>query len=1492
MNQCMTKESLKKIIKERVLTEPSAVRKYTGGKCKTPSGQFESNLRITIHQHALSQIMILIFFLDKAKMHRVLSNDPCLFETSSAMKSSEELLLSLCQDCFLKQGSIIKHLDFEGVSVSHFQTPLDEYDFHVKNLAVDLKDGVRLARMIDAITSYRSSDLLSSMRLPATTRQHKVYNVDLALSALRHLGVPHISDITTAHIVAAHQPRILQLIWSIILYFDLPQFRSEIIEYKASRLIQGYARRFLGMRSYRLACNGIILFQSICRGYQVRTRVATMNDAATLIERVWRGHRAKLMYEVQLLGIITIQRLCRKRGARRNSASTAIQRMWRGYTCKVDFICDMMDIITSQSVARRFIAKNRTSRMRQRLNIASTAIQRVWRGYHGRIRFGCDMMDIITVQSVCRRFIAIRRTKVQSTAWNNAAIDIQRVWRGYSAMTYYGFDLLDIILAQSVCRQFIARKRYMRTRACREIQSIVRGWIAKRTYSTCRRAICTIQTHCRRLIASNHARDLKTNIIVLQRVCRGWLCRKQCRMNVAQGIICSEASPTLRQFIDSAFPSSPNQVPADTGADVGGGAVMDDITSFIESHTFESSSILNCSSSSDDGEEINFTSKCAPKKPGFRVAKLVESTPTLPHAIQVNETTSLNIKQAGDNAVVSNKMALKSSSDINCSLATDDDGEEICFTSRLAPKKQHFCVAKKIVESLPLPPYVIQFDDTTPLNLKQEGDDAVSDRPALESSSNLNCSSSSSDDGEEINFTSRHAPKNQHFHVATVVESFVDESKHTADDVHIHAWLENNSIGNKGRSSASKASDSIPENYTLLNSSSVLLPSQGEALVRIQSVWRRAIASKALSQKRQAKYLTLLPLKREYASVLIQAMLRRVNASQDYLRKRKASIVCQRYLRKWAAERTVSNMRLQAEKEELHRKILHTASTIQRSQSNAAIQIQRIWRGYRANVNYILFILAAIRIQAFARRNFAATEYCHLKVRHNASVTIQSATRGLLARLDKKRVYDAVSIMQRAARVMIRRKVEYFAAKEIQRVWRGYIGNLNFIIFVISAIKIQAMFRGHQARHKVNILRANRRAEVKCFAATEIQRCWRGYRSYMEFALAVISVIKIQAAVRGRQARVVLIRHKSSRAIQRIGRGFSAKQRTRRIIAEMETQRAAARYLIIRKETEYAAATSIQRMWRGYQANVNFMLAVMSAIKIQSFTRNILTKVNDNDRRPMKESFVAAENESILRDMTNHQVVQEETGLRLEKKIDRLGEKMKSESSGKRNTLPKSVTIRMSPALCHSSSSSSVAIQSNETPKQSFESIRSPEFGRRTTNAIRTILVSKKFNEILKAAADMAEITNQSFNDSQLLMSKKIDHRLISLLRRCNRSSPHLELVHAIVSVLTNLAQHPTILTRLATEYTVDALTDVVQMFRDKTTIFSLTSSLLEKVLLVNNRLLSKYSTPENKKRLSSIIVLCQKRVSEIDEMQKAMSSLENIVRLVNSTNYAPRQRQ
>ncbi|KAM4012115.1 abnormal spindle-like microcephaly-associated protein homolog, partial [Anomaloglossus baeobatrachus] len=101
------------------------------------------------HEEALSKftlkkLLLLVFFLDYAKQSRLIDHDPCLFCKDAEFKASKELLLAFSRDFLSGEGDLSRHLGYLGLTVGHVQTPLDEFDFAVTNLAVDLQCGVRL----------------------------------------------------------------------------------------------------------------------------------------------------------------------------------------------------------------------------------------------------------------------------------------------------------------------------------------------------------------------------------------------------------------------------------------------------------------------------------------------------------------------------------------------------------------------------------------------------------------------------------------------------------------------------------------------------------------------------------------------------------------------------------------------------------------------------------------------------------------------------------------------------------------------------------------------------------------------------------------------------------------------------------------------------------------------------------------------------------------------------------------------------------------------------------------------------------------------------------------------------------------------------------------------------------------------------------------------------------------------------------------------------
>ncbi|XP_075616265.1 abnormal spindle-like microcephaly-associated protein [Balearica regulorum gibbericeps] len=183
------------------------------------------------HEEALSKftlkkLLLLVCFLDCAKRSRMIEHDPCLFCKDAEFKASKDLLLAFSRDFLSGEGDLSRHLGFLGLPVCHVQTPLDEFDFAVTNLAVDLQCGIRLVRTMELLT--KNWNLSKQLRVPAISRLQKIHNVDIVLNVLKERGI-HLKDesgasIDSRDIVDRHRERTLALLWKIVFAFQVDVF--------------------------------------------------------------------------------------------------------------------------------------------------------------------------------------------------------------------------------------------------------------------------------------------------------------------------------------------------------------------------------------------------------------------------------------------------------------------------------------------------------------------------------------------------------------------------------------------------------------------------------------------------------------------------------------------------------------------------------------------------------------------------------------------------------------------------------------------------------------------------------------------------------------------------------------------------------------------------------------------------------------------------------------------------------------------------------------------------------------------------------------------------------------------------------------------------------------------------------------------------------------------------------------------------------------------
>ncbi len=192
--------------------------------------------------------LMLVHLLDQAKTMNNLSG--CLFQSTSPYKTSVEILHQLSSILLPSLGDITRPLGHLNYKVEHVQYPLQEYTYHIDNIAIDLRDGIVLTRLVELLLypsaklaanqdttitiSMPSGELLTSaldstqkdswvlsqhLKYPAIGRPQKMYNVQLALAALNGVqGIPvqALDDMRAEDIVDGHREKTLGLLWVLV----------------------------------------------------------------------------------------------------------------------------------------------------------------------------------------------------------------------------------------------------------------------------------------------------------------------------------------------------------------------------------------------------------------------------------------------------------------------------------------------------------------------------------------------------------------------------------------------------------------------------------------------------------------------------------------------------------------------------------------------------------------------------------------------------------------------------------------------------------------------------------------------------------------------------------------------------------------------------------------------------------------------------------------------------------------------------------------------------------------------------------------------------------------------------------------------------------------------------------------------------------------------------------------------------------------------------
>nr|XP_045613042.1 abnormal spindle-like microcephaly-associated protein homolog isoform X2 [Procambarus clarkii] len=568
----------------RLLTNPDIAAEYAH---PTVPHSYRAGYDDSIKKFQLKKFLLLVFFLDRAKTLRLINHDPCLFNKNADHKTSKDILIAFAREFLSGIGDITKHLGYLGYNVSHKQTVLEEFGYAVTNLAVDLRCGVRLTRVVEMLT--QKFDLSSKLRVPAISRLQKIHNTDVAMAALEGAGCVGVkTKFPSKDIVDGHREQTLALLWTIIFKFQVSVMISE------TRLREEiyYLHRSLVVRSQleAPACAGLELVseavtelsllskkesgttetllsylklwaQFTCAHYglDVDNLTVSFSDGRALCLLLHHYHPD--LMPMSLINWKTTQTLPAQGINLDSSLDDSFSEMTyadmstkdeynqrlanerENFAVFIDKVSqldgiplvirsnDMINTIPDEKVTSTFVAYlcARLLDLSEEMK-AARIIQMAWRKHLAAKRL--EQLKVHTHSAiVIQRWWRTIQHKRQREKYEKAAIVLQAHWRRWCACR-----LLHILkhkkeLERQVRGWLTKRTFTIERKACIQIQSWYRSMYIRKSYLAQKDASIKIQRFFRayqlKKHAQNHFAMVKRIVIGLQAITRGHLVRKQ-----------------------------------------------------------------------------------------------------------------------------------------------------------------------------------------------------------------------------------------------------------------------------------------------------------------------------------------------------------------------------------------------------------------------------------------------------------------------------------------------------------------------------------------------------------------------------------------------------------------------------------------------------------------------------------------------------------------------------------------------------------------------------------------------------------------------------------------------------------------------------------------------------------------------------------------------------------------------------------------------------
>ena len=412
----------------------------------------------------ISRSLMLVWLLEQAKTTHAISG--CLFKTLSLHKTSAQILEMLAAIALPSSiGDISRALGHCDYTYSHEQDPLDEVNYHILNMATDMRDGVFLTKLVEILLHPTEPNTLSKhLKMPCLGRAQKLYNADVALSALDGRGSLGEILATADDVVNGHREKTLGLLWSLVSTYGLdllvdfrelvkeiqrhdqgasvPQDLQYLAQHQQEELLQTWATALCAEKDVQVSnlttsfadgrayASIVQTFAPFCKIPKSPTRNSESHSASRSTahaENSCASHLRALGCSTAFITSLTSTCTISNRQTtlsnlaflasrllplkRRHNAAVTIQRAYRLRRAKV---------VTSQRVALMRVAHACATvvQTRNRLVDAATVLQRAWRGVLaariGRLNEDVEGFQVLARGWLARRRLVATRQGVQS----------------------------------------------------------------------------------------------------------------------------------------------------------------------------------------------------------------------------------------------------------------------------------------------------------------------------------------------------------------------------------------------------------------------------------------------------------------------------------------------------------------------------------------------------------------------------------------------------------------------------------------------------------------------------------------------------------------------------------------------------------------------------------------------------------------------------------------------------------------------------------------------------------------------------------------------------------------------------------------------------------------------------------------------------------------------------------------------------------------------